>query len=239
MLAPSLDPSGLARARAPSPLHRRVMILVLGKECSPVLPEIVREVERLGWTCNASEGEEQFVLALEGKGDVEALERFLAEREEVDVIPILPERSYGHLRARRRLMAGLVTGLGLLTAGAAGAPLLGFLLPPKGMLADRDLVPAGAREEIGELSARRLTVLGKPVLLVRLEHGRFYALSATCTHMQVCQLEWKAERRQLVCPCHGGAFDVHGNVVHGPPSIPLASFPVEEIRGQLYIRSQA
>lgn len=216
------------------------MILVLGKECSPpALQEIEQEVRRLGWTCEVSEGEEQIVLALQGRGDAEALEQFLARREEIDVIPILAERDYGHLRTRRHLMAGLVTGLGLLTAGAAGAPLLGFLLPPKGMLADRDLVPAGARDGIEELTARRLTVLGKPVLLVRLEHDRFYALSAICTHMQVCQLEWKPERRQLVCPCHGGAFDVHGNVVQGPPSVPLASYPVEEIRGELYIRREA
>lgn len=216
------------------------MILVLGKECPPsFLDEIVREVERLGWSANVSHGDEQIVLALAGEGDPEALERFLAQREEIDLIPILSPRDYGHLRTRRRMMAGLVGGLGLLTAGAAGVPLLGFLLPPRGMLADRNLVPAGRRDDMQELSARRLTVLGKPVLLVRLEHDRFFALSAICTHMEICQLEWKPERRQLVCGCHGGAFDVHGNVVQGPPSIPLASFPVEEIRGELYVRREA
>jgi Rieske Fe-S protein len=216
------------------------MILVLGKD-SPqaVRDEIVREVERLGWTCSVSDGDEQVVLALAGTGDPAALERFLAEREEIDVIPILGQREYALLRTRRRLMGGLVAGLGLLTAGAAGVPLVGFLLPPRGMLADRALVPAGKRDDFDELSARRIRVLGEPVLLVRLEHGRFFALSATCTHMGVCQLDWAPERRQLVCGCHGGAFDVHGNVVQGPPSIPLASYPVEEIRGELYIRREA
>lgn len=216
------------------------MILVLGKECpQPTLEEIVRAVEGLGWTCSVSSGDEQIVLALDGAGDVDALERFLAEREEIDVVPILSQRDYAHLRTRRRLMSGLVAGLGLLTAGAAGVPLVGFLLPPKGMLADRTLVPAGTRDGMEELSARLVRVLGKPVLLVRLEHDRFFALSAVCTHMEICQLEWRPERRQLVCGCHGGAFDVHGNVVKGPPSIPLSSYPVEEIRGELYIRREA
>jgi Rieske Fe-S protein len=216
------------------------MILVLGKDRPQAeLDEIVREVARLGWVPSISSGEEQIVIALEGSGDPSALEAFLARREDLDVIPILASRDYAYLRARRRMMAGLVAGLGVLTAGAAGVPLVGFLLPPKGMLADRALVPAGARDEIEELSARLVTVLGKPVFLVRLEHDRFCALSAICTHMSVCRLEWKAERRQLVCGCHGGAFDVHGNVVQGPPSIPLASYPVEEIRGQLYIRREA
>jgi Rieske Fe-S protein len=204
-----------------------------------VADEIAREVERLGWTCERSVGDEQVVLALSGDGDVDALERFRAQREEVDVVPILSQRGYALLRTRRRLMGGLVAGLGLLAAGAAGVPLVGFLLPPRGMLADRSLVPAGRREEIEELSARVLRVLGRPVLLVRLEHDRFFALSATCTHMDICQLEWAPERRQLLCGCHGGAFDVHGNVVHGPPSIPLASYPVEEIAGELYIRREA
>ena len=216
------------------------MILVLGNDCPPqTVDTIVRDVEKLGWRCSVSRGDDQTVIALAGSGDAGALERVLSAHEEVDVIPLLSERDYGRLRTRRRMMVGLVSALGVLTAGAAGAPLMGFLLPPKGMLADRSLVPAGSRDEIGELSARLVTVLGKPVLLVHLEHGRFFALSAICTHMSICQLEWKPERRQLVCPCHGGAFDVHGNVVHGPPSIPLQSFPVEEIRGELYVRREA
>jgi nitrite reductase/ring-hydroxylating ferredoxin subunit len=178
------------------------------------------------------------ILVLGKESPQSFLDEIVREVERLGV-PILSAREYGHLRARRRLMAGLVSGLGLLTAGAAGAPLLGFLLPPRGMLADRNLVPAGRRDDMPELSARRLTVLGKPVLLVRLEHDRFFALSAICTHMAICQLEWRPERLQLVCGCHGGAFDVHGNVVQGPPSIPLASYPVEEIRGELYVRRKA
>lgn len=213
------------------------MILVLARECPrETLQAIVQEVERLGWTWTVSTGEQQVVLSLSGSGDAQALERALSARPEVDVVPILARRDYGHVRTRRRMMAGLVAGMGLLTAGAAGVPVLGFLLPPRGMLADRDLVPAGSKDSIDELSARTVEVLGRPVLLVRLERDRFFALSAVCTHMDICLLEWKADRRQLVCGCHGGAFDVHGNVVEGPPSIPLASYPVEEIRGELFVR---
>lgn len=216
------------------------MILVLDRASPPeTLQAIVAAVERLGWSCSVSTGEQQTVLSLAGAGDPAALERALSQHPEVDVVPILARSDYGHLRTRRRMMAGLVAGMGLLTAGAAGVPVLGFLLPPRGMLADRDLVPAGEKDSIEELSAHMVEVLGKPVLLVRLEHDRFFALSAICTHMDICLLEWHADRRQLVCGCHGGAFDVHGNVVQGPPSIPLASYPVEEIRGELFVRRKA
>ncbi|MBI5362538.1 MAG: Rieske 2Fe-2S domain-containing protein, partial [Planctomycetes bacterium] len=64
------------------------------------------------------------------------------------------------------------------------------------------------------------------------------ALSAICTHINTCQLDWHEDRRQLVCPCHGGAFDVHGNVVQGPPSIPLATFPVERVGDELFVRRE-
>jgi Rieske Fe-S protein len=137
------------------------------------------------------------------------------------------------------MMGGLVGGLGLLTAMGAALPVVGFLLPPRGMLSDRNLIPAGKQSDLAEESARAVEVLGHPVLLVRLDGERFYALSAVCTHMNVCRLEWNKERRQLVCPCHGGAFDVYGNVVQGPPSIPLRTYEVDLVGEDVLIRRES
>ncbi len=47
-----------------------------------------------------------------------------------------------------------------------------------------------------------------------------HALSATCTHLG-CQVRWDADATKFRCPCHGGVFDVQGNVVAGPPPRPL------------------
>ena len=47
-----------------------------------------------------------------------------------------------------------------------------------------------------------------------------HALSATCTHLG-CQVRWDADATKFRCPCHGGVFDVQGNVVEGPPPRPL------------------
>jgi Rieske Fe-S protein len=77
------------------------------------------------------------------------------------------------------------------------------------------------------------------MLLLRDESGRFYATSAICTHMNVCHLEWNEKRALLECPCHGGAFDVHGNVVRGPASVPLPTYPVEQLHGDLYLRRES
>lgn len=213
------------------------MILVLAHDTPQrTVDELVDAASRAGFVSEVSRGDEQIVIGLSGSGDAQALAAALAERQDVDLLPILSHREHQKLRSRRRLMTGLAAGMGLLTAMAAGAPIVGFLLPPKGTLSDRSLVHAAAKDEIGEDSAKVVTVLGRRVLLVRLERDRYFALSAICTHMDICQLEWKADRRELVCPCHGGAFDVYGNVVHGPPSIPLESYPVEQIGNELYIR---
>lgn len=213
------------------------MILVLAHDCSELqLGVILRECEALGWKGEVSRGSEQTIVTLEGDGDPAALEERFKKSEDVDVLPILSHREYRYLRARRRMLAGMAGGLGALTALGAGIPVLGFLLPPKGVIPDRDLVRVAAQSEIKEHTGRRMTLLGQPVLLVRLENDRWFALSAICTHMNICHLDWNEERRELVCPCHGGAFDVYGNVVQGPPSIPLESFKVELIGTDVFVR---
>jgi Rieske Fe-S protein len=215
------------------------MILILPRDSSPqFVDEIVAEVGRLGWSASVSRGDEQIAIALSGTGDPRALEAAFERRPDIDVVPILTGHEYWRMRSRRRLLAGMTCGLGVLTAVGAGAPVAGFLLPPKGTLGDPGMVLASSDGTIEEHSARHVVVLGKPVLLVRMSGQRYYALSAICTHQSICHLEWNAKRRELLCPCHGGAFDVHGNVVHGPPSIPLASYPVEQIGGGIYIRRE-
>ena len=40
--------------------------------------------------------------------------------------------------------------------------------------------------------------------------------SATCTHLG-CQVHWDSGAKRFQCPCHGGAYDVEGRVISGPP----------------------
>jgi Rieske Fe-S protein len=216
------------------------MILILAPDCpEATLDAILKEAARLGWNCDVSRGKEQIAVGLTGDGDPRALEDALARRPEVDVLPILSREGYQRAINRRRMMGGLVGGLGLLTAMGAALPVVGFLLPPHGVLSDRNLIPAGSVSDLPEQGARSVEVLGHPVLLVRLEGERFFAVSAVCTHMNICRLEWNKERRQLVCPCHGGAFDVYGNVVQGPPSIPLRTYEVDVVDQDVLIRREA
>lgn len=216
------------------------MILVLDPQApQQLIDEVLRTAQRLGWRGDVSRGEDETVIGLSGEGDSAELEAALAAHAEVDIVPILSRQEYQRLRVRRRLMTGLAGGLGLLTAMGAGVPVVGFLLPPKGMLGERDLVKVATEPEMVGRATKPVTLFGRSMLLIRGQNGRFYATSAICTHMSVCHLEWSEERHLLVCPCHGGAFDVYGNVVQGPPSIPLQTYPVERVGDDLFLRRES
>jgi len=46
--------------------------------------------------------------------------------------------------------------------------------------------------------------------------------SATCTHLG-CQVLWDGDAKKFRCPCHGGVYDVSGQVLEGPPPKPLST----------------
>jgi|JI10StandDraft_1071094.scaffolds.fasta_scaffold363354_3 Rieske Fe-S protein len=215
------------------------MILVLDPLASDTLvADVLRKAQALGWSGEVSRGEDQTVVSLSGDGDPAQLEAAFASHADVDVVPILSRQEYQRLRVRRRLMTGLAGGLGLLTAMGVAVPVVGFLLPPKGMLGDHDFVKVADEGEMTTRAAKAVSLFNRSMLVIRSEGGRYFAVNAICTHMSVCRLEWREDRQLLVCPCHGGAFDVYGNVVQGPPSIPLATYGVEKVGTDLYLRRE-
>lgn len=54
------------------------------------------------------------------------------------------------------------------------------------------------------------------------------ALDFHCTHLQ-CAVNWVEATKQFICPCHGGVYDIKGNVVSGPPpkSLPMRDIKVK------------
>jgi cytochrome b6-f complex iron-sulfur subunit len=61
--------------------------------------------------------------------------------------------------------------------------------------------------------------------LARLDDGGFLALNRECTHLG-CTVPWVADEGRFVCPCHGSAFDIAGDVLSPPAPRPLDVFPV-------------
>jgi cytochrome b6-f complex iron-sulfur subunit len=53
------------------------------------------------------------------------------------------------------------------------------------------------------------------LIIVRLSEKEYLVLSSVCRHKK-CNVKYKDERKQFVCPCHGSTYDLTGKVVKGP-----------------------
>lgn len=59
--------------------------------------------------------------------------------------------------------------------------------------------------------------------LVRLQDGGFLAIYRRCTHLG-CAVPFDQASGQFVCPCHGSAFTMEGDVLNPPAPRPLDLF---------------
>ena len=132
---------------------------------------------------------------------------------------------------RRRFLRSLV-GLG---AGVLGGVWLAGVVGSLGCRRSADEEgAAGAGAAAGESRfplaslppGERVRVIhqGRPVEL-RQEGDRVVARSLTCTHF-ACEVRWRPDEEDYLCPCHDGRFAPNGRVLGGPPSLPLPEVPV-------------
>lgn len=116
--------------------------------------------------------------------------------------------------------------LGLLSLGAAwvGTWLQTRLFPATNT--SQEAVPVSF--SLGELpvgGTKAITYGGLPVLVLRTKES-LRAFSLFCTHLG-CTVQWQKDKNEFYCPCHDGRFDEFGDVLAGPPPIPLEQFPVQ------------
>lgn len=111
-------------------------------------------------------------------------------------------------------IGGIGAAIGLSYVGLAG----NFLLPAT--------ANAQPLQEVGKVND---FTVGVPKLMVYkgsgVEEGMYVtnlgaegwlALDFHCTHLQ-CAVNYESSLKQYMCPCHGGVFDLKGNVLSGPP----------------------
>jgi cytochrome b6-f complex iron-sulfur subunit len=58
-------------------------------------------------------------------------------------------------------------------------------------------------------------------LFVIREENALSAVSAVCTHLG-CTVQWKQDKTEFACPCHGSRFHGDGTVLGGPAPRPLS-----------------
>ncbi len=93
------------------------------------------------------------------------------------------------------------------------------------LVSDRILAPG--RRDIEDLERGEgaiVTSNGRKVAGYRDDAGGLHAVSARCTHLG-CQVAWNAAERTWDCPCHGSRFTTDGEILNGPATKPLPTYP--------------
>ena len=74
----------------------------------------------------------------------------------------------------------------------------------------------------------RLVQLGmRKVAAYRDGDGQLHVVRPVCTHMK-CIVRFNTAETSWDCPCHGGRFDVDGDVIEGPPLASLVPFELPD-----------
>jgi cytochrome b6-f complex iron-sulfur subunit len=136
--------------------------------------------------------------------------------------------------SRRTFVDWVIKG-GLLVA-LAGAlyPALSYLRPVMRRGSISEMEEVGSVDDIPVWGGKKVIVGGSAVLVVRTPN-EFKAFSAICTHLG-CLVDWDDQKRQIVCPCHAGVFDLDGRRISGPPPRPLPVYTVNVINGKIFVK---
>lgn len=70
--------------------------------------------------------------------------------------------------------------------------------------------------------------------LVRLDAGGLMALYRKCTHLG-CAVPYEPTQGQFVCPCHGSAFDLSGDVQNAPAPRAMDLFQITIEDGNILV----
>jgi cytochrome b6-f complex iron-sulfur subunit len=114
--------------------------------------------------------------------------------------------------------------LGLTAIGAAwaGTFVQSKLFPQASAQEAKPVELAISELPVGGL--KYITYGGVPSIVIRTAES-IKAYSLVCTHLG-CIVQWQEDKKEFYCACHDGRFDQFGEVIAGPPPVPLEEFPV-------------
>jgi cytochrome b6-f complex iron-sulfur subunit len=126
---------------------------------------------------------------------------------------------------RRQLLDYLLGTSAFATLAAILYPIFKFMVPPQIIEAQQNSVVAAKVSEIPANTGKIFKFGSKPGLLIRTEKGDLKAFSASCTHLD-CIVQYQPDKKDILCACHNGIYDLTGKNVGGPPPRPLEEFTV-------------
>ena len=148
--------------------------------------------------------------------------------------------------SRRDFMKATVFFVGGIIGAAVGVPAVGYLIDPALKGGTKEAwIPIAKMTDMPEVgtpypfSFTRVQVNGWERTAT--SHGGFILrksdkpedlliLNSRCTHLG-CTVNWKAEDKVFLCPCHDAKFSLEGTVLGGPPPRPLDHFSEFRVTG--------
>lgn len=155
----------------------------------------------------------------------------MSPSEDLRPIPPLP---YARPMSRRNFIDWVIKGGLLATLAGMLFPALAYLWPVTHRGPQLGMMEVGRVDEI-PVGGSKKVVLGGSALLVVRTAKEFKAFSAICTHLG-CIVYWDSDKKEIVCPCHAGLFDLEGRVISGPPPRPLPTHTVSIVDGKVFVK---
>jgi cytochrome b6-f complex iron-sulfur subunit len=125
---------------------------------------------------------------------------------------------------RREFLTKILVFLGLTTLASFLYPLFKYFSPPaeesgaKQLTLNKNEIPVGGSKDV--------VFNNTPIVVINRPDKGYVALSRVCTHLG-CLVDYQTDKKRLLCPCHGGTYDLSGIVTSGPPPKPLQQFPIK------------
>jgi menaquinol-cytochrome c reductase iron-sulfur subunit len=154
------------------------------------------------------------------------------------------EREREGITRRKLFIMGNFAAAGVLGTLLA-VPLVGYVLGAVGLKQPIVRVRIGpvASFPIGVPTLSRFSVpesgsgiaTQRPVAIYVVRTGSdLFVFYNGCTHMG-CPVRWDGVEGLFLCPCHGGEYNMVGQVVHGPPPYALRQLKYDVVGGVLYV----
>ncbi len=143
-----------------------------------------------------------------------------------------------HPPIRRRKFLDYLSRTALIgLAGTIAYPILNYLVPPKVKEVQAGTVTAAKASDLPPSSGKIFAFGNKPAIVLRTPAGEVRAFTAVCTHL-ACTVQYRADFKHIWCACHDGHYDLHGQVLAGPPPRPLEEYKVT-VKGDDVLVSRA
>jgi len=127
---------------------------------------------------------------------------------------------------RRDFLTKSLATLSTALVGFILYPVAKYLKQPPAAGANIKRTIAAKLDEVPNDSGRIFRFGNNPGIVLRTPNGELKSFAAVCTHLG-CIVQYVPEESYILCACHNGKYDLNGQVISGPPPLPLEEFQVD------------